>query len=110
MKAIRLPSGRCVPVGTYAKAWRKLRDMDPKTPVAGWDHFPTTAGEILREMSRGLMDRIHRNEPRLTSEQEDEFWRMRRLANVLNGTRVVVGLHEIPPRYRAQLAHRVRAD
>ncbi len=106
---IGLPNGRDCSLGVYVQAWRKLRELSPETECPGWGHFPEEAGEILRTMSAGVHDRINRHmTPPLDTCDDDTFWRLRRLANMLNGTRVVVGLCEIPEGYRARLAHRVK--
>lgn len=61
---IRIPSGRSVPVGQYATAWKKLLTIEPTARVPKWDHFDTDAGEVLREMRAGMMDRINKKDPR----------------------------------------------
>ena len=103
---IGLPCGRTVTFGAYARAWRAVKAMPPNRLVAGWDHFPVPAGDVLRDIRRGVMDRASRGMTFFGD--DDTYWRMHRLASTLNGTRVIVGTAEIPPRYRARLAHRTR--
>lgn len=61
---IRIPSGRSIPVGQYAAAWKKLKTVPPTAQVPNWDHFDTDAAEVLRDMRYGMMDRINRKDPR----------------------------------------------
>lgn len=61
---IRIPSGRSIPIGQYTAAWKKLLTLDPSTRVPKWDHFDTDAGDVLREMRAGMMDRINQKDPR----------------------------------------------
>lgn len=60
---ITLPGGRKVTAGEYVRSWKILRTLPANRPVANWDHFPTPAGAILREISRGCADRINRHLP-----------------------------------------------
>ena len=111
-KIITLPNGRAVTAGAYARAWKKLIDMDPNTPVSGFDHFPRRAGDVLREIRRALHERITARMPHPESGtcDEDTFRWLAQLAGLLNGTLAVVNEHAIPLEYREQLAHRIRCD
>lgn len=66
MKTIRLitlPSGRRVTIGEYVRSWKTLKTLPPNRLVDRWSHFPTPAGEILREISYGVHDRINKHLP-----------------------------------------------
>lgn len=108
VRVIGLPNGRRVTLATYARAWRKLRDLPPETRVEGWDHFSATARDILAAMSDGLTDRINRHRPGYGVGRkwgDDWFWAARRVANALN-SRVRVYARDCPRELRPRLAHR----
>lgn len=58
-RVITLPNGHQCTIGTYLEAWRKLKSLPPQKEVKGWEWFPTSAQSILRDMSRGVEDRIN---------------------------------------------------
>lgn len=62
--AIRIPNGKLVPIGMYARTWKFLlqpeRDLSARFP--GWDHFPTEGRTILANMRGMLMDIINRHD------------------------------------------------
>jgi hypothetical protein len=62
-RLITLGSGRRVTLGTYVAAWKKLKTMDPKTQVDGWQWYPVNAGWILDDMRAAMMDRINQGIP-----------------------------------------------
>jgi len=62
-RTITLPNDRTVTLGTYVKAWRQLKRLPPQETVHGFSWYLQTAGQILREMRRGVHDRINRHLP-----------------------------------------------
>jgi len=56
---IGLPCGRGVTVGEFVRSWRALQGLPGDSLVGRWSHFPEEAGSILREISRGVQDRIN---------------------------------------------------
>lgn len=58
-RAIGLPDGKRVTVGTYLDAWRKLKSLPPMETVKGWNWWSETAGQILHDISYGVQDRIN---------------------------------------------------
>jgi hypothetical protein len=105
--AIRLPSGRRVSVGTYVRAWKTLKSLPANRQVEGWDLFPAEAGAILRQMERGLHDRINCKDPNREEYDEAEFWLLWRLSRTINGTRIIIRPGDVPKQYREQLRHRI---
>jgi hypothetical protein len=59
MRVITLPGGRSVTLGEYVRSWRVLKTMPAGASVAGWDWHPVRAGDILREIAYGVMDRVN---------------------------------------------------
>jgi hypothetical protein len=60
-RAVTLPNGRRVGLGTYVAAWKRLKVIAAEEPGAlmpGWDAFPTPAADILAAMRRGMHERI----------------------------------------------------
>ena len=58
---ITIPSGKAVSLSNYAKAWRAVKAMKPDAIIrAGdWQWFEVKARDVLRDMMRGLHDRIN---------------------------------------------------
>lgn len=77
-KIIRLPNGRAINLAAYVSAWRRLKSLSPDTEIDGWDWFPTTAGTVLQEISRGVDDRIMRRGAVRTDWPEPSTARIRR--------------------------------
>lgn len=57
---IRIPNGKSIPLGVYVSSWKALKSLAPDTEIAGWSWHPVTAADILRELRRGIHDRINR--------------------------------------------------
>ncbi len=58
-RVITLPGGRVVTIGEYVRSWRILKTLPPDREVARWTWHPVSAGEILRDIRRGIHDRIN---------------------------------------------------
>lgn len=53
------PEGRYVSVKVMAKALSAIK-KNPEADYPGWNWYPTQGYEILREVRRGIHDRINR--------------------------------------------------
>jgi len=63
-RVITLPSGRSVTLGEFVRSWRLLQTLPAGRDIdRGWNWYPESAGEILRQISRGVHDRINRHLP-----------------------------------------------
>lgn len=60
---ITLPGGRKVTIGEYVRSWKVLKQMVKdgrgRARVAGWNWWDTEAADILRQIRRGVHDRIN---------------------------------------------------
>lgn len=54
------PGGRAISVRTMANALRELHKMRPEQSVYGWNWCDTPAWMVLKEVRRGINDRINR--------------------------------------------------
>lgn len=70
--AIRLPNGKWVSAGQYARAWAKLLTVPPSTSVPGWEWYTVDASDVLRDMRRMLMDIITRHDRTLQRGKPNE--------------------------------------
>ena len=114
-RIIIIPSGRPVSVRAYVAAWKMLR-QDEKAgidcDVKDWGQFPCRGSAVLRDMRRGLVDRINQHEPsrpgRMANDP-DLANCVRRLAEKANSPRMALHRGEwrhIPERWR----RRIRED
>jgi hypothetical protein len=106
---ITLPSGRRVSVGEYARSWRVLLATPPETQIRGFEWYPLPAREVLRELRRGMHDRISRHLPWYQRGRKwDHDWQRHAIqtAHAANTPRLV--LDWAPRDLRARLAHRLR--
>jgi hypothetical protein len=62
-RVISLPNGRPCGLGVYVRAWKTLKALPTDAPIRGFSEWSDTAGEIVRELLRGLQDRINRHDP-----------------------------------------------
>lgn len=58
-RCFKLPSGRYVRARTLINALREIRKA-PERDYQGWDWFPVRGDWIIREVLRGVDDRINR--------------------------------------------------
>jgi hypothetical protein len=113
---IVLPNGRPVTVGSYVRAFRRLAAGPPGAWVNArdWDGFGTTAERVLRAMRDAMRDRINRHVPWYRKGRKWAWDWQRDVARVawnLNAPRrIVTREREVPPEYRARLAHRLACD
>src|SRR5260370_19373466 len=60
-RVVYLPEGRQVSLAGYVRAWKRTLAAPPKTLFEkGFNWYPESREEILREFRRGLHDRINR--------------------------------------------------
>ena len=110
-RVIRLPNGRRVTLGTYVRAWRALLTMKPTDQVKGFDHFAEDASRILRELRRGMHDRINRHIPgygRGRKWSHDWYRAAWRTSRDVNTPLLIV--RWVPHDLRARLAHRLTTE
>lgn len=110
---IGLPNGRSCRLPTYVAAWKRLRTMKPDASVDGFGHFDQRADEILRELRRGMHDRINRHIAGYGVGRKwasDWWWPTWRLSRDVNTRRLVVRVRQCPKEFRARLAHRLSED
>jgi hypothetical protein len=62
-RLVTLPNGRACSLRSYCAGWRKLKTLSPDTQIGNWDDFPIEAAGILRDLHRGMHDRINRHIP-----------------------------------------------
>lgn len=119
VNTIRLPNGRSVRIATYVNAWRVLRaqlgpghsPMHHDSLINGWDHFPTLASDVLRDIRFGLHDRINQHIPGYgVGRKWDSMWQTEtmRTARAVNTPRLAV--RWVPHGFRARLAHRLNTE
>lgn len=107
---VRVPRGSLVSLGRYIAAWKALKQLPSGASIAGWDHFPTPASDVLRRMREGLHDRINRRLPWYGQGRKwDAQWQVEtmRLAFRVNTMRLLVWEREVPKEFRARLEHRI---
>lgn len=68
---IRIPCGKWVSIGEYARVWKYLLSAEamPNAEYPGWDYFPTDGRRILANMREMLMDVINRHDRTMWREQ-----------------------------------------
>jgi hypothetical protein len=108
---VTLPNGKPCGLGKYVAAWRTLRAIAPDTQVKGFDHFPDDAASVLRELRRGLHDRINRHlEGYGKGRKWHHDWQRAAIqtAYAVNTPRLVV--RWVPWDLRHRLAHRITRE
>jgi hypothetical protein len=108
---ITLPNGNACSLPTYVKAWRTLKAARPEAQIEGWDHFATEAGEILRDMTFGVHDRINRHIPgygRGRKWSSDWQRAMIQASDRLNTPRLIIDW--LPTDLKKRFAHRLRVN
>jgi hypothetical protein len=107
-RAFILPNGRACGVQKYCDAWRTLKTMLPTDSVKGWDHFPEKVEVILREIRRGIHDRINRHMPGYgVGRKWGDLWQTdaARAARDLNTPRLAI--RWLPGEWRDRFRHRI---
>lgn len=120
-RVVHLPQGRQVTLGNYVRAW-SLAIAAPEGTIfnKGFNWYPQTKNEVLREFRRGLNDRINRRidgfpgtlrpQPHPNTRKHDYQWQVEthRAAIQLNQPRLIV--HWLPPWLKTRFAHRLREN
>lgn len=120
-RVVYLPEGRRVTLGNYVRAW-KLALSAPETATFdnGFNWYPESRRDVLREFRRGLHDRINRRidgfsgtlRPRAhpATRKHDYQWQIEtsRAAIQLNRPRLIISW--LPPWLKARFAHRLREN
>jgi hypothetical protein len=107
-RVITLPNGKKCGLGVYVKAWRTLKTLAPGSRVNGFDHFPEDAAQILREIRKGMHDRINQRIPAYgVGRKWHQDWQRHALqcAHDVNTPRLIV--RWVPWDLRLRLAHRI---
>jgi len=92
---IRLPNGRTIGVGVYARAWRTILTMPRDAMLPGFAHFPEPAESVLHAMRGMLSEVINRHDRaygigrKWDNDYQVRMWRdSRRLRDIANRIRV----------------------
>ena len=118
-RVVYLPEGRQVTLGNYVRAWRLALDApDTATFTNGFNWYPESKRDVLREFRRGLNDRINRRvdgfpgtlRPRNASRKLRYEWQSEtyRAAIQLNQPRLIISW--LPPWLKQRFAHRLREN
>ena len=118
-RVVYLPEGRQVSLSTYVGAWKKALAAPPKTLFEnGFNWYPESREEILREFRRGMHDRINRRidgfpgtlrPARLPQGRKWTYqWQIEtyRAAQQLNRPRLIIDW--LPPWLKSRYRHRLR--
>lgn len=113
IRYITLPNGRRALLAAYCYSWRQMKQAEPDKPIRGFDLFAMPAADILREIRRGVHDRINRHIPGYgVGRKWDDDWQRDALhtARRVNTPRLIVRETEVHPvELRPRLAHRITA-
>ena len=107
-RTVKLPNGRCVTLGEYVRSWRILKTLPPTREVTRFFDWPEPAADILRELRRGIHDRINRHLPGYGAGRKwNPDWQraMGHAARELNDPRLRI--HYLPPDLKQRFAHRL---
>jgi hypothetical protein len=118
-RVVYLPGGKHVSLSSYAQAWKTALAAPPEaTFKTGFNWYPESREDILREFRRGLHDRINRRidgfpgtlQPvsKATSRKLTYEWQLEtyRAAQQLNRPRLFI--HWLPPWLKTRFQHRLR--
>ena len=70
---ITLPNGKAISLGSYAKAWRTLKTLPPETHTPGFSYSFDTAASVLREIRKGMHERINKHLDRHGKRYENDI-------------------------------------
>lgn len=70
-QAVKLPCGKLVSWGTYVRAFRTAKTMEPNAPVKGWDWCTVPASEVVRAIRRAIDDRVNQRGGLVVREMTD---------------------------------------
>lgn len=110
-RVIRLPNGRYCSLKSYCASWRALKAMPAGAMVRGFDHFPSDAADILRDMRAAVHDRINLNGKLYgTGRKWSREWQIetRRAADQINHPRLIIDW--LPEQLVARFSYRLRCN
>jgi hypothetical protein len=120
-RVVYLPEGRTVTLGAYVAAWKQaLTAPESATCQNGFNWYPESRNEVLREFRRGLHDRINRRIPgfpgtlrprtRPHGRKLEQQWQIEtyRAARQLNHPRLIIDW--LPPWLHSRFKHRLRSE
>lgn len=106
---IILGGGRRISLPRYIAAWKACRSLAPDIYIGpGVDGWGQTAAEALRDLRRGLDDRINRHDPAYgVGRKWSPDWQrhMMQAAIALNTPRLVI--YWLPAELRGRFSHRL---
>jgi hypothetical protein len=108
---VTLPNGKRCGLGVYVAAWRTILSLAPDTMLPGFDHFPSAARDVLRDLRNGMHDRINRHVPGFGKGRKwDQDWQRGAIqcAHAVNTPRLIV--RWVPADLRARLSHRLATE
>ena len=111
MRVITTATAR-VSVGTYARVWRAVKSAPARTEYTYslCSESPATREAVLSEFTAGLEDRINRHVRGYgVGRKWSAHWQTEvlRVARAVNTRRQLVHARDVPPEFRARLAHRL---
>jgi hypothetical protein len=118
-RVVHLPENRTVTLGSYVAAWKTvLAAPEDSTFQNGFNWYPESRKEVLREFRRGLHDRINRRidgfpgtlKPCATHGRKFEHeWQIEtyRASRQLNHLRLIIDW--LPPWLHSRFKHRLRS-
>lgn len=118
-RIIYLPENRTVTLGAYVTAWKNaLAAHEGATFQNGFNWYPESRADVLREFRRGLHDRINRRiggfpgtlKPRAAYGRKfDHQWQTEtyRASRQLNHPRLIIDW--LPPWLHSRFKHRLRS-
>jgi hypothetical protein len=118
-RVVYLPENRTVTLGAYVAAWKiALAAPEDATFESGFNWYPESRAEVLREFRRGLNDRINRRidgfpgalKPHPARGRKfDHQWQTEtyRASLQLNRPRLIINW--LPPWLHSRFKHRLRS-
>lgn len=113
---IMLGCGRRIGLARYVEAWKACLALDPKTWIGrGVDGLGQNAGEALRDLRRGLHDRINRHIPGFGQGRKWDSDYQRHIGHIANrlNMRCIIWQVETrcwPTEWQSRFAHRITPD
>lgn len=109
---IVLGCSRRIGLGAYVKAWKQCLALSAETWIGrGVDGYGQNAGEALRDLRRGMHDRINRHLPDYGKGRKwDSDWQrhMTQAAHAVNHPRLIIDW--LPAELMTRFAHRLRRN
>ena len=109
-RVIVLPNGKAVSLACYTARWKAVKAAPADAEIRGWDHFPTPAADVLRELRFGMHDRVNRRDPAYgVGRKWDADWQREtaHAARALNQPRLAI--HWLPAWLKPRFGRRLEA-